>query len=66
MTINYIRKKERDEINKSQDFISMNFDQAIKSIKELKEENIEFARKTKHCEHELTNWTTTSLQMNRR
>lgn len=44
----------------------MNFDQVIKSIKELKEENIEFKRKTKNCEHELTNWTTTSLQMNRR
>lgn len=34
-------KQEINEIKKSQDFMSTNFHQAFKSIKELKEENIE-------------------------
>lgn len=40
-------KKEINEIKKSQDFMSTNFHQAFKSIKELKEENIELQKEDK-------------------
>ena len=40
-------KKEINEIKKSQDFMSTNFHQAFKSIKELKEENIELHKEDK-------------------
>ena len=40
-------KQEINEIKKSQDFMSTNFHQAFKSIKELKEENIELQKEDK-------------------
>lgn len=40
-------KQEVNEIKKSQDFMSTNFHQAFKSIKELKEENIELHKEDK-------------------
>lgn len=40
-------KQEINEIKKSQDFTSTNFHQAFKSIKELKEENIELHKEDK-------------------
>lgn len=40
-------KQEINEIKKSQDFMSTNFHQAFKSIKELKEENIELHKEDK-------------------
>lgn len=40
-------KQEINEMKKSQDFISTNFHQAFKSIKELKEENIELHKEDK-------------------
>ena len=40
-------KQEVNEIKKSQDFMSMNFHQAFKSIKELKEENMELHKEDK-------------------
>lgn len=40
-------KHEINEIKKSQDFMSTNFHQAFKSIKELKEENIELHKEDK-------------------
>ena len=52
-------KHEINDIKKSQDFMSTNFDQAFKSIKGLKEENIELHKEDKKvCKHELTYWTT--------
>lgn len=40
-------KQEINEMKKSQDFMSTNFHQAFKSIKELKEENIELHKEDK-------------------
>ena len=40
-------KQEINEIKKSQDFMSTNFHQAFKSIKELKEENIQLHKEDK-------------------
>lgn len=40
-------KQEVNEIKKSQDFMSTNFHQAFKSIKELKDENIELHKEDK-------------------
>ena len=40
-------KQEVNEIKKSQDFMSTNFHQAFKSIKELKEENTELHKEDK-------------------
>ena len=40
-------KQEINEIKKSEDFMSTNFHQAFKSIKELKEENIELHKEDK-------------------
>ena len=40
-------KQEINKIKKSQDFMSTNFHQAFKSIKELKEENIELHKEDK-------------------
>ena len=40
-------KQEINKIKKSQGFMSTNFDQAFKSIKELKEENIELYKEDK-------------------
>ena len=44
---NKLYKQEINEIKKSQDFMSTNFHQAFKSIKELKEENIELHKEDK-------------------
>lgn len=46
-------KQEINEIKKSQDFMSTNFDQAFKSIKELKEENIELHKEDKSLQTRL-------------
>lgn len=46
-------KQEINEIKKSQDFVSTNFDQAFKSIKELKEENIELHKEDKSLQTRL-------------
>lgn len=43
-------KQEVNEIKKSQDFMSTNFHQAFKSIKELKEENIELHKEDKNLQ----------------